>query len=256
MDAPKSAPVENTDAVVPEATEAVQPASVDAPITTEAVETSVQENSQADQSQQAQDAPTEEATAPITEEVPPTVVEQEESLLSNVTFESTDEIDILESIADDSIAFVPVTARLLESPLPSQDDGFTFVNVDYAADPDTPVIQLATRISRSNSWDWGIERAAVSEEAELIRVVRPITPIMRPSTPIVVEQVAVESVELKLEPEIAALMPEATDDLDREAIIFEIRGLFDAKEKYIAKNLQYQNLLGEYFRRKRVFICI
>ena len=51
---------------------------------------------------------------------------------------------------------------------------------------------------------------------------------------------------------IEQMLPEPTEDLDREDIITNIRDLIEMRDKCMAKNANYQNLLGEYFRRKRV----
>lgn len=175
-------------------------------------------------------------------------------------------------------------ARVLASPVPELNEGFIFMNVDYEADPDTPVIALATALSRSASLD-DVGAAASSLAATLDGS---STPLLRPSTP--------DKLELQRDAAnhhgthqmdggdssfhgqhgqtstIAntttaaggagnagrssfandSIALESVPVYDREALILSIRQELDIKEKHSSKNLTLQNKLGDYFKKKRV----
>ena len=135
---------------------------------------------------------------------------------------------------------IPKTTRILTSPLPTEMDGFTFINVDYDMDPDLPVL-TNTKLSRSNSWDYGIDkpvRKGVLEEYDVF------LGVLRASTP--VKEVE-ENVSVEVEPVII-------DFIDREALISDIRQIIEQREKLLIKNQMFQNALGDHFKRKRVFL--
>jgi len=193
----------------------------------------------------------------LSPEQPPETLEEPDIHTAQVQFTTDDEEISINDLYSDSINITSLTSRLLESPLPTDEEGFTFINIDYEADPDLPIITMGTKISRSSSWDWGIEQIPSGVDADMILVARPITPIIRPSTPVTEEKTEQtnQNTEQPIESEstnlILTLLPDQTDFVDRESIIAEIRAAVDSKEKHISKNLHYQNLLGEYFRRKR-----
>jgi hypothetical protein len=201
----------------------------------------------------------------VLEETPVTRKDSQEETNININskmhVQSQEDLEDDYTYSDDQVNITTVTARLIESPLPStEDDGFMFINVDYEADPDLPVIKMCSGLSRTGSWDWGLEKALHGDELVLVDAC--ITPIMRPSTPVLAvhdDPVEIQEGEdaeevqhRELEMKIDQMLPEDTEDLDREEIITQIRDLIDMRDKYMAKNANYQNLLGEYFRRKRV----
>ncbi|KAJ3226242.1 Coiled-coil domain-containing protein 96 [Clydaea vesicula] len=161
---------------------------------------------------------------------------------------SGDEFETL----NDNFEVTTVTERILSSPLPSTKDAFIFVNVDYEVDPDTPVIKVVTALSRSTSWEGGIDKVVTED---LVLVARPVTPILRPTTPEIKihkeegdEEISTDKVE---HIHGSIILPPPTDQIDREAVIAEIKQISEVKEKLYLRNLMYQNLLGEYFRKKR-----
>jgi hypothetical protein len=213
--------------------------------------------------------PTTDPTKPVESNETPTSLDTQDEINVHINtrmhVQSQEDLEDDYNYCDDQVNITTVATRLIESPLPSsEDDGFMFINVDYEADPDLPVLKMCSGLSRSASWDWGLEKALHGDELILVDVCA--TPIMRPSTPVAFEYEDLVEVEMDAEEvkevvpqqqfeglNIDMMLPDTTEDLDREDIIQQIRDLIDMRDKYMAKNANYQNLLGEYFRRKRVW---
>lgn len=260
----------NVDSPTTEPTGVPEPA----PEGEERAEKSVSENPEGDVNDSGQEKRTSITSHPPTadsENADSGVQDKEEvDIQMNNRIQSFEDLEDDDVYYDDQINVTSATARLVESPTPSlAEEAFMFVNVEYGTDPDLPVVSMCSALSRSNSWDWGLNKEIYG--GDFVEVEGAVTPVMRPSTPeapkveISPEQVGVSSDETpeqdageptqqdNVEDEINQLLPEATEEVDRETVINEIRDLMEIREKHAARNIYFQNLLGEYFKKKRVF---
>ncbi|KAI8799757.1 hypothetical protein BJ742DRAFT_116273, partial [Cladochytrium replicatum] len=190
-------------------------------------------------------------------------------------FSSTDNIADSERLYDDTFASAvggfedseaSETTRMLKSPVPTETaQAFRFMNVDYEADPDTPVISIVTRLSRSQSANVakGSVLSLVEDEegkedgcvkVELLRATSP-------TSAMVVEREGEEGGGGEEGEEGGKDDAgggekdkdgvEVVQEVDREVVILAIRQAMEMREKLKAKNTTLQNKLGEYFKRKR-----
>ncbi|KAJ3193932.1 Coiled-coil domain-containing protein 96 [Irineochytrium annulatum] len=158
----------------------------------------------------------------------------------------------------EEIEIIPAVKRTLTSPLPNEEQGFTFMNIDYEEDPDLPVMMLATRLSRSESAASELPGGAAATAATPVPRVR--TPILKASTPTLIEPENTENSTDEKDTADATSEKDVQDGsngvdldegIDREVLILGIRIALDFRDKHRARNTFLQNKLGEYFRRKR-----
>ncbi|KAJ3080006.1 Coiled-coil domain-containing protein 96 [Quaeritorhiza haematococci] len=217
---------------------------------------------------------------------PPATLTEQDSRLNNLI---TDQdllaahlhrslIDVAGDPTQNDVEFIPKATQLLQSPPPENYAQFIFMNAlanpDDGLDVDMPALVLTTIISRSESVLSGDEAAATAP------LLRPTSPTQEEEqVPLLTREVGMRGHgEQKLEGEAGVEMgvdnegallgdvitigtadgrdaadqgPAIEDNVDREALIQEIKRAIEEKDRLVAKNLFLQNKLGEYFRHKR-----
>jgi hypothetical protein len=177
----------------------------------------------------------------------------------------------------DEIEIIPAVARTLTSPIPTDLQGFTFINMNYEEDPEGPIIDIGTHALSSSPSGRGsivvlndaVPEGAATAESPADGSATPFrvrTPMLRPSTPTVTIELKKEDIEssdsitgatddpsnkftTEETPDVAAAILE--EGIDREELIANIKLSLDRRDKLKLKNTFLQNKLGEYFRRKR-----
>ncbi|KAJ3159377.1 Coiled-coil domain-containing protein 96 [Geranomyces michiganensis] len=152
-----------------------------------------------------------------------------------------------------SQTFLPPTTRTLTSPPPPQT--YTFVHADEDA-PETGTgidVGCAHADSGGDEDDGGFAEgggARGSSASRMVALLLPTSPTAvtpEPTDGAAVAAASVSNVPAAPAGPVAAV----AGAMDREEVIAGIKAALDAKEKFKSRNVQLQNALGEYFRRKR-----
>ncbi|KAI9208579.1 uncharacterized protein BJ171DRAFT_210604 [Polychytrium aggregatum] len=169
-------------------------------------------------------------------------------------YEDISEAEIAVDDQEQEMEVVASVSRTLVSPAPMDYQGFTFMNVNYELDPDTPLVDLVTPLSRADSMRSSPDDEARAASPQRTQSLQENIPIIRPSTP---TEDAGTSDAIKavvgdvVIPELTKANEIILEAIDRDEVISNIKAILEVKEKLRLKNEVLQNKLAEHFKRKR-----